>query len=284
MGVPHYEKWFKATIGHNTVLIDGKGQPIGSGESYGWIARFLHGESISYALGDASKAYDNQFKEPQKAGMQLFRRHLVFLRPSYIVVYDELEADHSAEWTWLIHSPYEISVDHESHIFSASSTQAISRVDQFASAELAVELSTEFDPKPVNFRGLKGPDGKILEYKDQWHIYSRSKQKSEKFRYLTVFQVKSMNDHAEFIDIKATDGSIKLSNWEIRAELDLSKEASFKILNQKEKKALVYNLPKIELQGKAYRPKAKGSTFLIELIENNEILKESIDEFPKGRD
>ena len=90
MGVPHYVKWFKATIGHNTVLIDGKGQPIGAGESYGWIPRFLHGKSISYALGDASRAYDNQFREPQKAGMKLFRRHLIFLRPSIIVIYDEL--------------------------------------------------------------------------------------------------------------------------------------------------------------------------------------------------
>jgi len=97
MGVPHYEQWFKATIGHNTVLIDGKGQPVGSGESYGWIPRFLHGETISYALGDASKAYDNRFNERQNAGVKLFRRHLVFLRPSIVVIYDELEADHNAE-------------------------------------------------------------------------------------------------------------------------------------------------------------------------------------------
>jgi len=284
MGVPHYVEWFKATIGHNSVLIDGKGQPGGSGESYGWIPRFLLGESISYVLGDASKAYDNIFKEHQKAGMKLFRRHLVFLRPSTIIVYDELEADHEAEWTWLIHSPFEIKLNNKAGQFSAVSTKAKSNVTQFASGDLNIELGTDFDPKPVNFRQMKGPDGKILEFANQWHIYSKSVQKAKIFRYLTFIQIKSIEDKTEFEKIITEKKTIKISDWEFFAELDVAKEASLSIINQKEKKALVYSLPELSLDGKNYRPKTKGSTFLIEILKDKSIIEEAVDELPKGRD
>lgn len=284
MGVPHYVEWFKATVGHNSILIDGKGQPGGSGESYGWLPRFLHCETISYVLGDASKAYDNKFNEVQKVGLKLFRRHLVFLRPSIIIVYDELEADHDAEWTWLLHSPFEINLNNRSQTLGASSTKAKSRVDQFGSGDLEIELGTEFDPKPINFRQMKGPDGKILEFQDQWHIYSRPKQKAEKFRYLTIFQINPINDIAEFIEIKINNGKINLGDWEIFAELDVSKEASFSISNQEEKKAIVYNVSELKLSNKRFRPEKIGSTMLIEIQKDGEILEEAGDEFPKGRD
>jgi len=216
--------------------------------------------------------------------MKLFRRHLVFLRPSIIVIYDELEADHAAEWTWLIHSPFEIKLDNNSRQFSLDNGKAKCRVDQFASLDIEIELGTEFDPKPVNFRQMKGPDGKILEFKDQWHIYSRPTQKSNKFRYLSVFQIKSNDDSSKFTEITPENGKIKLSDWEISAELDVSKEASFKIINQIKNKALIYNLPKLTLSGKTYQPKTLGSTLLIEATNEKIILEEAVDEFPKGKE
>ena len=284
MGVPHYEKWFKATIGHNTVLIDGKGQPTGSGESYGWMPRFLHGSGISYALGDASMAYDNKFNEPQVAGLKKFRRHLIFLRPSIVVIYDELEADHEAEWTWLVHSPFEISLDDESRNFSLITPNAKSRVDQFGTSDLVIELGTKFDPEPLNFREIKGPDGKPLEYKDQWHIYSRPGQKAGSFRYLSVFQIKSIDDPVEFIELHEENGMVKLGDWEIFAELDTDREASFRIINQEENQALIYNSDEVVLGSKSYRPKVRGSTFLVEILEDKEIIEEAVDIFPGGRD
>ena len=284
MGVPHYVKWFKATIGHNTVLIDGKGQPIGAGESYGWIPRFLHGHDISYAMGDASKAYDNQLRERQVAGMKLFRRHLIFLRPSIIVIYDELEADHEAEWTWLIHSPFEISLDDATRKFSVATTTAKCRVDQFGSSDLVIELGTKFDPEPVNFRDIKGPDGKILEYRDQWHIYSRPGTKSGKFRYLSIFQIKPAGDPSGFVDLKTENGTVKLAGWEINAELDTEKQASFMIMNEERNKALIYNVPEMVLGKQSYRPDISGSTMLIEVLEDQKIVEEAIDVFPVGRD
>ncbi len=75
---PHRLGWYKHTRGHNGVLIDNLGQPFGS-EAYGYIARFIDGQSLSYAVGDASKAY-NSAAEDQDAGLKTFRRHILFIR------------------------------------------------------------------------------------------------------------------------------------------------------------------------------------------------------------
>ena len=46
----------RATRAHNTILVNGIGQRIGT-EGYGWIPRYYVGEKIGYVLGDASNAY-----------------------------------------------------------------------------------------------------------------------------------------------------------------------------------------------------------------------------------
>lgn len=47
---------YRHTRTHNTILIDGIGQPF-STKGYGMIMRAGSGNSISYCLGDASNAY-----------------------------------------------------------------------------------------------------------------------------------------------------------------------------------------------------------------------------------
>src|SRR5262249_49167119 len=135
VGDPHQLGWYKHTRGHNGILVDGKGQPYGS-EAYGWIPRYLHGERITYCVGDASRAYDTKpiagdeetladakgeakYRSGQ-AGLKRFRRHLLLLRPSTVVVYDDLVADHDAEWSWLLHSMERIRVEADRHCLFAS--------------------------------------------------------------------------------------------------------------------------------------------------------------------
>lgn len=46
----------RGTRAHNTILVNGMGQRIGT-EGYGWIPRYYVSEKIGYVLGDASNAY-----------------------------------------------------------------------------------------------------------------------------------------------------------------------------------------------------------------------------------
>lgn len=53
---PHNLLSYRNTRAHNTLLVDGIGQPFTT-RAYGDIVRMFNGEHISYALGDASNAY-----------------------------------------------------------------------------------------------------------------------------------------------------------------------------------------------------------------------------------
>ena len=283
MGVPHYTDWFKASIGHNTVLIDGKGQPIGSSESYGWIPRFLNGERISYCLGDASNAYDNLKQVPQKAGMKRFRRHLIFLRPATIVIYDELEADHEAEWNWLIHSHEEIKLDAAGQQIQCNTKTARSQVDFFGSQKLDMSLSTKFDPPAVNYRKIRDANGKIIEFKDQWHITAKSS--GDAVRYLTIFQIKEISDENNFEKtIPDAYGSMTVGEWIIQVELDPRKQASFEILNKKESAGIMFAKDNLQIGLKQFTPEYPGSTVLVEKVDGRLSVQEAIDELPIGRD
>lgn len=47
---------YRASRAHNTILVNGMGQRIGT-EGYGWIPRYYVSENIGYVVGDASNAY-----------------------------------------------------------------------------------------------------------------------------------------------------------------------------------------------------------------------------------
>ncbi|MEZ4777218.1 MAG: DUF4962 domain-containing protein [Bacteroidia bacterium] len=281
MGVPHYEEWFKASIGHNTVLIDGKGQPTGSAESYGWIPRFVHGEQITYCLGDASRAYDNEKEIKQKAGLNRFRRHLVLLRPDIIVIYDELDADHAAAWTWLLHSPDEIEMDKEIQQLTCTTSTAHAQVNIFGSGPVSLELSTKFDPEPSNYRNITDEEGNIVDFKDQWHIYARPVEKVPATRYLTIFQVRATDDERAFFSpVKQGEGKWKIGEWSIEAEMDAGKMPSLECRKADETAVVSFGKKTILAGRKTITPQIPGSTVLYEIINGKMIVKEAVDEFP----
>ena len=112
-GQQHKFRSYRHTRGHNSVTVDGKGQPI-SADAYGYISRFLEGEKLTYAAADASNAYTgvpspqwwdrvkiadlDWYEEMESKELTKFRRHLLYLKPGLIVVYDELEASKEVQW------------------------------------------------------------------------------------------------------------------------------------------------------------------------------------------
>lgn len=112
----------RATRAHNTILVNGIGQRIGT-EGYGWIPRYYVGEKIGYILGDASNAYGKVISQnwlararkeeltfSPEAGwddvkLKTFRRHIVELgKTGFTFIYDELEAEEPVTWSYLLHT------------------------------------------------------------------------------------------------------------------------------------------------------------------------------------
>lgn len=90
------------TLGHNAVLIDGQGQTAkGGGEL---VASFLS-RTVDYVAGDATAAYGG-------TGLQGWVRHLLYLKPSQVVILDEfLLRDEGAQPALLIHPNGQVMVD-----------------------------------------------------------------------------------------------------------------------------------------------------------------------------
>lgn len=285
MGVPHYTEWFKATKGHNTVLIDGKEQPIASAESYGWIPRFLQGNQISYALGDASKAYDNASENPQQAGMKTFRRHLTLLHPNIVVIYDELEADHPATWSWLLHSIDPSQLNEADMSLQCETTTARSQVHLMTSSPVDAAISTVFDPKPVNYRGLKNPDGSLMEYKDQWHFSANAETPVTTMRYLAIIQVQSLDGNTPFLNLKKiTEDTWSVGEWTIQAGLKAGESPHLLIEHQNQTATLAYGMEKCSFSGVTHSAKGIQSTLLLESKAGKLRKQEAFDELPPGRD
>jgi hypothetical protein len=221
-GDAHFKGWYIHSRGHNTVLIDGKGQLSASPNGYGQVIRYLHNDRITYCLGDASNAYGD-------AGLIRFRRHVAFLRPSTVVIYDELEADHRADWSWLLHCPDEISCDEENSRLTATTSSARSRIDFFAARPLSFDVHNRFDPPALNWR-KRTSGGKVIEYPDQWHAAVSPKEKADKMRYLTVIQVLG-RDEAKSFDAPelAGDNIIRMGPWSIVAELGADGPAALEV-------------------------------------------------------
>lgn len=253
-GDDHFKGWYTHTRGHNTVLIDGKGQVRGA-DGFGWIARYLHGQQISYCTGDASSAYGD-------AGLTRFRRHVAFLRPSTIVIYDDLAADHAANWSWLLHSPHQIDWDKATHRLMVEASESRAQANLFGSSKLSVSITDQFDPPAVNWRE-KTSGGEVIQYPDQWHVTAEPADEARTMRYLAVIQLSRRNS-SEPIEgpVMDTEGVLRVPGWKIDAELDAAKPASLLIRRNDEQAVLAVDFEDLSSNGVNYKTSASESLLI----------------------
>ena len=278
MGDPHFLDWHKHTQGHNGILIDGKGQPFNAG-AYGYLPRFLHGQEISYAVGDASNAYSGK-DEGQNIdfGMKVFRRHYLLLRPSTVVIYDVLEADHPAAWSWLLHNDSMMTIDPLKKTIMAGNEFVEAQVSLFSSSPIDFKLTDQFSVSVDNWTNKVNEDGDTVNFKNQWHFKGESTEKKEKMRYLAIIQVKPDGSFKP-LKINKVNGVFTIGHWNITAEMDAAKPALIKVWNEDQSAGLV-SAGSIVHQGKTFAGKDPGSSKLLEIINGKPMLQEAKDEIP----
>lgn len=108
-GSPFHTKYTRLTEAHNTLLIGGKGQIDRDAKANGAIRAFSSTPHLGYALGEAAPAY----------GPPVIRygRHVIMIRPSVILVVDEVETSEPVSLEWLMHGKEPFLVDQESQSF-----------------------------------------------------------------------------------------------------------------------------------------------------------------------
>lgn len=267
---------YRNSRGHNTILADGLSQRIGE-ESYGWIARFADTGDFTYTLGDATHAYGaiisdfwlkrmkNVDIEPTKefgfgdAGITRFRRHFIFLRPSYLVVYDELEAKQPIQWTWLLHSYYPIG-NTDSLRFDCSNQLGSCDINVFSAAPLQTKIHDRYASPALNWRDLVDHKGVPLVFKNHYHLEIATRDKTRCMRYLSIFKIDVENNAIKQIK----QGEYLLGDWKIEAELDGGKEP--RLIIRRGNSGIFYNNNKGKYARSTIIKSKKGQEELIDTL------------------
>ena len=297
---------YKASRAHNTIMVDGLMQGFDLG-AYGWIPRFATGKRISYVLGDASHAYNGMFpkygvSEPDKPlepgltklgvpitredgfgkpGVTLFRRHLVLLRPSHILVYDELEAEKPVTWTFMLHSLNPIQ-QLGNDWFVGANEHAAGYVRLFCKEAVSGTVTDKFFGIPVdeeNKRGGKNPPN--------WHVSISTDKKLVANRFLTVIEIapgKKLDGKPIKLIAEGTGRmQLRLGDYTVIAELDTGKPSFLEVHDQTETCALVSGQASktIALGNQLRTARFAGSTLLWEKnLGQTEIFREETDKLP----
>ncbi|WP_262247367.1 DUF4962 domain-containing protein [Parapedobacter soli] len=276
---PHRTGWYQHTKSNNSVLIDGAGQPY-SVEAYGWIPRFLQGEDMAYVMGDASAAYSSN-ETNEDHGVKKFYRHLLLLKPDIIVVYDELESDHPASWSWLLHSMARIHIDTTSNRFS-SHFDGFNGVGKLWTPDaVSWSLADTFEVRAENWRGSRNESGELKRYDDeQWHLKAINRSKTRTTRFLAVFQIgpAAAIESAEEV---YRDGvvTVSLGDWDIQAQLDTALSPNVSVMNHSGTTVFSTHAKQISLAGKNFG-QHEGHAKLAEKLNSHIRYVEAPDELP----
>jgi len=177
-GMPHHAGWTRSTKANNSILVNGKGQVLRSDKASGKIVDFEDKKGYTYVLGDATKAYGGLFIK--------FVRHILFLRPGFILMLDELETKQESNFQWMLHALEEMNLD-KNKIVSQRKNARLS-VWIRSTQELAISQNDQFDPtfnegSPKEFH---------KEMPNHWHVQAETQGKSKKCRIATIMAVDTL--------------------------------------------------------------------------------------------
>lgn len=289
---PHNLLSYRHTRAHNTLLIDGIGQPF-STKGYGKVVRMLNGRNISYCLGDASNAYSGLSEYPMwiknfensnveqsvengfgETPLRKYRRHLFLLHPDIVIIYDELEADKPVRWDWLLHSPVPFQINEKENLLTTIyPDKKFSSVAQlFSNSNCSITQTDRFVAPPDPKKFTKG-----RTYPNQWHM-TAAFEKSAANRILTVIRVQP--DGTPVSKLTRKGNNFRIGSWEITAELDAAKPADILIRNTDNKAVFSLSNHNILIKGTNYQ-REKGSSLLYDEIDGEWSIREVSDRQPQ---
>lgn len=235
---PHSLSSYRHTRAHNTILVNGCGQAFGH-ESYGWIKRHIEGKELSYICGDATSAYrpmvDEQFLElcgkngientPEygfgDAKLKQFERHLVFLRPDIVVIYDILESEQPSEWSFLLHT-LQPSVLAQNGELTLRTTENTAVANVFGSSRLKSQLTDRFFSPVIDYKKKYGATPPA------YHTTYSNIEKCKRMRFLSIIRL--ADSGMEVMPLKENGkGRWTVGEVMIEAELNGNNPARLKV-------------------------------------------------------
>jgi len=147
---PYYATYFTQAVGHNTVLVDGdpESQAISDTRQFGALDEYpsiidsLTSEFFDGVGSELASAYKNRLAR--------YVRRIVFVKPYYFVVFDDLKANGSpAQFDLLLHFPSRDRLKTDGLTAIYSSKKASLAVRSFASTDATLSIENGRIPYPV---------------------------------------------------------------------------------------------------------------------------------------
>jgi hypothetical protein len=195
---PFHFQYTNLTLAHNALLINGEGQIDRNSEANGRLVDFKSTPHMGYVAGDAQKCYGEV--------LDSYQRHVVLIRPSVILVIDDLSGPQPFAVDWLLHSRQKMILDPDNQIIESFRFDKSMKTRMVTTDDLDFEMTNEWpiDPKKDYPMVTKAPPAK------EWHFSASTREKSKRKRIVAVMQVK---ENGEYPDCKfrLEDGRLFLS-------------------------------------------------------------------------
>ena len=234
----------KNTDDHNTVLINGRGQEKdGLYEMFKdvsnerldkvRIAEVSENKEFLYVRGEAASGYYNDL------GLQKFNRHFLYVSSGYFVIWDELQTEKTAEFTFLLNADKEINVDGvNAQIVNGNAALHVIRV-------LPQEAVSGVVPQMIQARGLPGSVSQGDLEQRGVQLQTVSVGKNDKFEFLHFLQPVLLSDQTAAPKLEQTVEGLKIS-WQNGDEDLIDLRGDIRSLELRRNGKI---LPKLILQG-----------------------------------
>lgn len=160
----HHKQWTWQTKAANSVLVNGEGQITRQESSNGRIAESLFTPRLDYVVTDAVNAYGGRLDK--------FLRHVVFMRPGYFVMVDELAAKEASTFDWLLHARNEMQLGPDAALITNGDARL--HVEFVEPQGLKLSQTDQFTVPPER------------DLPNQWHLTASTPRKSKTADFVTI--------------------------------------------------------------------------------------------------
>lgn len=102
---PYYDSYFKQAAGHNTVLVSGDPASQEVADTLAFPALHQYPVISNVITSTAFDGATSELEQVYRGRLKKFTRRLVFIKPDYVIVCDELVPAQKESFDWLLHLP-----------------------------------------------------------------------------------------------------------------------------------------------------------------------------------
>ncbi len=181
------------------------------------------------------------------------------------------------EWSWLLHNDTGFKINPEENTILAQNELAKAKVSLFSSSAIDFQVTDKFSVPVDNWTNKVDEEGDTIVFANQWHFSGINKKKTEKMRFLAIFQVKP---DGSFQEVKQKDDGIyTVGNWNISAQLNSLEPANIQVWDN-EKTEMLVSGGNLNFNGKTLSGKDINSSKLVEMKNGKAVFQEATDEIP----